>query len=84
DDHSVEIKRMFVTKAYRNKGIAHAILQELEHWAKELHYTDCILETGDKQPFAVHLYQKAGYTFISNYGQYQDDEGSICMKKKIE
>ncbi|MEP7323207.1 MAG: GNAT family N-acetyltransferase [Saprospiraceae bacterium] len=84
DDDSVEVKRMFVIQEYRNKGIAHSILQELERWAKELGYKDCILETGDKQPFAVHLYQKAGYTFIPNYGQYHDDTGSICMKKKIQ
>jgi putative acetyltransferase len=84
DEHSIEIKRMYVKPEYRNKGLAYTILQELERWAKELDYKACVLETGNQQPSAVHLYHKSGYSIIPNYGQYQDDEGSICMKKIIE
>jgi GNAT superfamily N-acetyltransferase len=84
NDQLVEIKRMYVKKDFRNKGIAHHILLELEQWAKELHYTACVLETGNKQPDAIHLYEKAGYSFIPNYGQYEDDPQSVCMKKTID
>ena len=79
-----EIKRMFVRPESRNRGIAGEILSELEAWAKELNFVECRLETGLKQPEAVHLYQKSGYELISNYGQYAGVENSVCMKKKLD
>lgn len=78
---SVEIKRMFVLPEFRGKGIALAILKELENWAEELNYSECILETGKKQPEAIKLYEKSGYTLITNYGQYKNAVNSVCMKK---
>ncbi len=54
-----EIKRMFVRAENRGRGIAGQILTELETWAKELNYSECILETGIKQPEAIRLTKKA-------------------------
>jgi GNAT superfamily N-acetyltransferase len=79
----VEIKRMFVLPEFRGKGIAFQILQQLEKWAAELNFSDCILETGRKQPEAIALYQKSGYKIIPNYGPYENVENSVCMSKKI-
>ncbi|MFT3979671.1 MAG: GNAT family N-acetyltransferase [Ferruginibacter sp.] len=81
DDDSVEIKRMFVLPEERGKGIASAVLQELEKWAGELGYSNYVLETGKKQPEAIALYHKNGYTVIANYGQYEGVANSVCMKK---
>lgn len=83
DKETVEIKRMYVTVEQRGKGIGAAILRELENWAAELNYKYAVLETGDKQPEAVHLYEKAGYGAIPNYGQYAGVTTSICMKKVL-
>ena len=83
DSKKVEIKRMFVTPGYRGKGIGFNILKELERWASELNYEECILETGKRQPEAIRFYQKAGYTIIKNYGQYENVENSVCMTKAI-
>jgi putative acetyltransferase len=83
DEKTVEIKRMFVLPELRGKGIAMAVLQDLELWASQLNYSACILETGKKQPEAIRLYQKAGYTIIPNYGQYAGVENSVCMRKGI-
>lgn len=80
---TVEIKRMFVRPELRGQGIASIILTELEKWAGELQFTDCILETGKKQPEAIALYQKSGYLVIDNYGQYKNIENSVCMNKII-
>ena len=74
---------MFVKPQFRNKGIAVKILNALESWAKKLNFSECILETGKKQPEAIRLYQKSGYTLITNYGQYVTVENSVCMKKSI-
>lgn len=78
-----EIKRMYVDENYRGKGIAGAILSELENWARELNFQTCILETGYKQERAVGLYKKSNYTIIPNYGQYKDVKESICFEKKL-
>ena len=78
-----EIKRMFVRAERRGRGIAGKILAELETWAKGLKFSECILETGLKQPEAIALYQKSGYETIPNYGQYAGVENSVCMKKLI-
>ena len=83
DQNKVEIKRMFVLPDYRGIGIGLDILKELEIWASELNYPECVLETGKKQPEAISLYKKAGYKIIKNYGQYENIENSVCMLKAI-
>ena len=83
DNNTIEIKRMYVEPAFRNRGIAASILTELETWAKELHFSTSLLETGTLQPEAVHLYEKQGYAIIENYGPYADMDGSICMEKRL-
>lgn len=83
ENDTVEIKRMFVNPDYRKRGIAAAVLKELENWAAELNYTYTILETGKKQPEAISLYQKSGYTIIQNYPPYEEMDNSVCMKKTL-
>jgi GNAT superfamily N-acetyltransferase len=83
DGETVEIKRMFTFPQQRGKGIAKAILTELENWAKEEKYTNAILETGVELKVAISLYQKMGYQVIENYGQYIGVENSICLKKQL-
>lgn len=83
DNTKAEIKRMFVQPAHRGKGIGLDILEQLERWASELGFHQCILETGKRQPEAIRLYEKAGYTRIKNYGQYENVENSVCMQKII-
>lgn len=83
DSKTGEIKRMFVHPEHRNKGIANAILLELETWAKELRFSTCMLETSFKLEKAIALYKKFGYQQIPNYGQYIGVESSVCMKKNI-
>jgi len=80
---AVEVKRMFVHPDYRKKGIAAKILHELENRAKELGFSECVLETGKKQPEAIALYQKVGYQITPNYGQYIGVDNSVCMVKSL-
>ncbi len=79
----MEVKRMYVHPEKRGRGIAGLVLTELEKWAAELGYTQCILETGQKQPEAIALYNKSGYHIIPNYGQYIGVESSVCFEKNI-
>lgn len=83
NEEIMEIKRMYTAENFRGKGFATKILTELENWAAELGYEECLLETGIKQPEAIALYLKQGYERIGNYGQYEGVETSRCFKKKI-
>jgi len=80
----MEVKRMYVPPHGRRKGVASKVLEELEQWAGEMKYQKCILETGKKQPEAIALYKKSGYTVIPNYGQYAGVENSVCFEKEIQ
>jgi putative acetyltransferase len=80
---TVEVKRMFTLPSKRGQGYASLILKALEEWATELQYASIVLETGKRQPEAIALYQKSGYTVIPNYGQYIGIENSVCFEKKI-
>ena len=78
-----EIKRMYSVPESRGKGIATGVLAELELWARESGLEKCILETGKRQPEAIKLYEKNGYTRIANFGQYMGVENSVCFEKTI-
>lgn len=84
DDKTVEIKRMYVDKNYRGKGISKMVLTELEKWAIENSFEYAILETSIHFNIAQSLYKNAGYDVIENYDQYAGLEESVCMKKKLQ
>lgn len=83
DDATIEVKRMFVSREHRGKGISRAVLSELERWAQDLGYTSLLLETGKTQTAAIGLYLGSGFQIISNYDQYIGVVNSVCMKKDI-
>ena len=83
EDGVAEIKRMFVRPEARGRRIAASVLKELEKWAAESGFRECILETGFKQPEAIALYKREGYEVIPNYGQYAGVENSVCMRKTL-
>ncbi len=83
DDHSAEVKRMYTHPDHRKKGIASAVLAELEQWAEELGLQRCVLETGKNQPEAIAMYHRCGYQRIPNYGQYVGIDNSVCFEKRV-
>lgn len=80
---TVEIKRVFVKESMRRRGIAVAIVQELERWAIETGAEKAVLETGKAQPEAMALYKESGYRQTEKFGPYIDMEESICMAKRL-
>jgi len=81
--NTVEVKRMFVSAEFRGMGIGRALLNELEKWAAELGMKALVLELGNKQPEALHVYQRQGFQLIPCYEPYTGMDASICMKKII-
>ncbi|MDP3448732.1 MAG: GNAT family N-acetyltransferase [Eubacteriales bacterium] len=80
---SVEMKRIFVQKAYRGQRLARAVLTELECWARECDFSFAVLETGILQPEAIRLYEAAGYDRIQNYPPYVGVAESVCFRKAL-
>ncbi|MBD0383019.1 GNAT family N-acetyltransferase [Paenibacillus sedimenti] len=83
DADSTELKRFFVDKEYRNRGIASQLLSFLEAQALEAGNHIIRLETGAAQPEAIALYTKYGYYPIEPFGEYIDSPGSLCYEKKL-
>jgi len=82
DETRVEVKRMFVRPAFRGRGLGEAILEALEREGREAGYDTLLLETGTRQPEALALYRKAGYTEREPFGEYLGNPFSVCMTKK--
>lgn len=78
-----EVKRMYVAPEARGRSVAAAILRELEAWAAERGYVTARLETGGRQPIAIHLYETHGYQPIPPYGQHPDDRLARCFEKAL-
>jgi len=78
---TVEVKRMFVEKQWRGKGLSKLVLHALEQWAIELGFKNAILETSIHFNTARSLYATSGYTVIHNYPPYEGLTESVCMKK---
>jgi putative acetyltransferase len=83
DPTTAEIKRMYVTPAARRRGIASALLGELEAWAREQGFTAAALETGTGQPEAVALYERCGYGHVAQFPPYVGLPLSVCMRKTL-
>jgi GNAT superfamily N-acetyltransferase len=83
EDGSAEMKRMYVSPSARGRGLARAVLAELELTAKRAGHLRLILETGRKQPEAVALYRSSGYTDVPKFGFYADAPESIHLGKTL-
>ncbi len=83
EEHVAEIKRMFVLPEHRGRGFSRRILRSLEELACGMNYTIARLETGDRQPEAIALYERSGYKRIPNFGIYVGSQRSVCFEKPL-
>lgn len=67
DAITVEVKRMYTRPDFRRKGVAQAILDEIDRLAIAYGYTTIKLQTGPKQPEAAALYERVGYYRIPRF-----------------
>jgi GNAT superfamily N-acetyltransferase len=66
-DEACELKRMYVVPSLRRRGVARALLHELEDAGRRLGYTVARMDTGPRQPHAMAFYEAEGYTRIGNF-----------------
>ncbi|MEY2848489.1 MAG: hypothetical protein RI885_1154 [Actinomycetota bacterium] len=79
----LEVKRVIVADGYRGAGLGRRIMAAAEGVARELGYDSIILQTGDRQPEAVALYQSIGYRPIPIYEPYVAITNSLCFEKRL-
>lgn len=83
DEINVELKRIYISPAFRGQGLGTKLVSLLIEWANELGYQRVLLETGEKLTESVALYKKLGFERIPNYGPYESMPESLCMAKDI-
>jgi GNAT superfamily N-acetyltransferase len=79
-----EVRRMFVVKVARRKGLGRAILRALEVTAARFGYEFMRLETGNRQLAAMALYTSYGFKRIEPFGAYVNDPTSVCFEKAVQ
>jgi GNAT superfamily N-acetyltransferase len=67
DDRRCEIKKMYVVPELRGRGVARALLGELEGVARGLGYEVARLDTGPRQVGARGLYESEGYAPLADF-----------------
>jgi putative acetyltransferase len=78
-----EVKRMYVRRGRRGRGIGRRILVELESIARESGLRLLRLETGIHNPEALALYRRAGFVEREAFGDYAPDPLSVFMEKSV-
>ena len=83
EEQTGELKRMYVCPEERCRGVGRAILDGLEAEARKLGINKLLLETGIRNPEAIALYERAGFSRIPAFGEYVGSPISVCMAKEL-
>lgn len=78
-----ELKRMFTIEEARGRGVARRLLEAVQDSARKAGRTRLILETGDKQPEAIAMYEKYGFERIEDFGYYKGEPGVLSYAKPL-
>ena len=74
---------MFTMPAARGRGVARRLLAAIEESARADGFRRVILETGDRQPEAIALYESLGYVRIPDFGYYKGHEGVLSYARRL-
>ena len=80
---TAELKRMYVEPAFRRRGIAALVLATLERSARAAGHRRLLLNSGDRQPEALALYDRAGWLPVPGYGVYADAPDAVFLGKDL-
>lgn len=83
DDDTAELKRIWTDSRYRQRGLATALLKELEVEIIARGYRRIYLTTGNRQPEAERLYESAGYTRLDKPLPAQGPVYPIAFEKAL-
>jgi GNAT superfamily N-acetyltransferase len=79
----VELKRMYVEPGFRRSGLARRLLDALEETAARAGHRRMLLNSGERQPEALALYARAGYTPVPGFGVHAGSPGAVFLGKEL-
>lgn len=82
-EHPAELRRMYTAPAARHRGVARALLTELERTAAEHGADVMVLSTGGRQADAVAFYRSCGYVDIDEFGHWAGSAGIVCLGRRL-
>jgi ribosomal protein S18 acetylase RimI-like enzyme len=78
---AAEVKRLYVRPAWRGRGIADALLDELESNAEECGITVLYLDSKDDLQAALRFYRRRGYQSCARYND--NPQATVFMRKQL-
>lgn len=78
-----EVKSMFTDEAARGKGVAAALLRQIEDTARDANLPILKLETGNTLHTAHRLYARHGFTNCDAFPPYENAASSVFMEKRL-
>jgi GNAT superfamily N-acetyltransferase len=78
-----EVKRLYVTPDFRRRGVAQVLMSALESSAARAGHRSVVLNTGDRQPEALAMYEGLGYEEVPGYGIYACAPGAVFLGKDL-
>ena len=82
-DGALEIVRMYVRPGFRGRRVAGQILAELERLASARHVKMLMLRCGPRQPEALSLYERNGYTRRGVFAHHGDHPTNLFYEKRL-
>ncbi|KQQ52552.1 GNAT family N-acetyltransferase [Plantibacter sp. Leaf314] len=78
-----ELKRVVTLPGHRGRGVSRLLIAAVEDAARAEGASRLILQTGDRQPEAVRLYEWLGYEPIPIYPPYEVIPMSLCYARQL-
>ena len=83
DPATLEIVRMYVRSEHRGAGLADQILAGLEAEARARDAHTLLLRCGPRQPAALRVYQRNGYTPRGAFAHHREHETNVFLEKRL-
>jgi GNAT superfamily N-acetyltransferase len=83
DGTVAEVKRVYVVPGLRRLGLAQVLVRALEDSARDAGYRAVVLNSGDRQPEALALYEAMGYLPVPGYGIYAGEPGAVFLGREL-
>jgi putative acetyltransferase len=78
-----ELDVKYVAPTHRRRGVAQALLSEVETHALAAGLHEIVLRAGDPQPEALRFYRAAGFVPMECFGRWVEDDTAVCLRKRL-
>lgn len=82
-DEKMEIIKIATKEDFRGRGVALALLNQMENWGRNNQKQGILLEVNEKNLKARRLYDKVGFEIIHIRKKYYDSKDDAIVMQKI-